>query len=220
MKRSEINKLINFSLNYFKKNKFYLPEWSKWKLDKWANNKILAKKLCNLQLGWDITDFGRKNFSMEGLILFSLRNGDKNNKKDIQYAEKLLLMLPGQKIPYHFHKLKKEDIINKFGGKLELKFYKNNKEKIEIDIDRQKKILKCKQKLEIKIGQSVYIPPKLIHSFAVSKKNKSPLIIGEVSSINDDDNDNYFPNKNIRFSKIIEDEKIKIPTWKDLLKII
>ena len=47
-----------------------------------------------------------------------------------------------------------------------------------------------------------------------------PLIIGEVSSINDDNNDNFFPNKNMRFSKIIEDQKINIPIWKDLLDII
>ena len=220
MKRSEINKLINFSLNYFKKNKFYLPEWSEWKLNRWKKNKILAKKICKLQLGWDITDFGGKNFLKEGLILFSLRNGSKNSKKSIQYAEKILLMFAGQKIPYHFHKLKKEDIINKYGGKLEMRFYKNNKKNVEINVDQKKRILECKKKIEIAIGQSVYIPPNLIHSFSVSKKNKAPLIIGEVSSINDDNNDNFFPNQNMRFSKIVEDEKIIIPLWKDLLNII
>lgn len=220
MKRSEINRWINYSLKYFKKNKFYLPEWSEWKLSRWKKNRILAKKICKLQLGWDITDFGRNFFSEEGLILFSLRNGNKYNKRGIQYAEKLLLMIPGQKIPFHFHKLKKEDIINKYGGNLELFFYKKKINSIEIYIDQQKKIIDSFKKIKIGIGQSVYIPPNLIHSFRVPKKNKIPLIIGEVSSINDDNNDNFFPKKNIRFSKIIEDQKINIPIWKDLLDII
>ena len=220
MKRSEINKMINYSLSYFIKNNYHLPNWSKWNLSKWVKNKDLVKKIYKLQLGWDITDFGSNNYSKEGLILFSLRNGSKINKKGIQYAEKLMFMLPGQKIPFHFHKIKKEDIINKFGGKLEVKFVKKNQNKLEINIDQQKKTINSKKGIKLNQGESVYIPPGLVHSFSALKTNKNPIIIGEVSSINDDDNDNFFPNKNIRFSKIIEDEKIDIPIWKDLLKII
>ena len=48
------------------------------------------------------------------------------------------------------------------------------------------------------------------------RTNKKSLILGEVSSLNDDNYDNYFPDKNNRFSKIEEDEKIDIPLWREL----
>ena len=220
MKRSDINKAIKFTLAYFTKNKHYLPKWANWQKAKWKNNIEFAKKIYDLQLGWDITDFGSNNFKKTGLTLFSLRNGSKKNKKGIQYAEKLMLLKPGQSIPYHFHKSKKEDIINKFGGVLELKFYENNKQTIDIEIDKITKKITAKNILKLNCGQSVYIFPNLVHSFKASDNNTKPIIVGEISSINDDDNDNFFPNKNIRFNEIIEDEKIIIPLWKDLSNIV
>ena len=74
------------------------------------------------------------------------------------------------------------------------------------------------QKIKLNVGQSIHIPTYLVHKFQASKNNKKPIIVGEVSSINDDNNDNFFPDKYLRFTKIIEDEKIQIPTWKDLKK--
>ena len=223
MYRSKVNLIIRESIENLNKNKFKLPQWSEWKIDKWKKNLDLCKKISLFQLGWDITDFGTNNFEKVGLVLFSLRNGSTKVKESIPYAEKLMIMRPGQRIPYHFHKLKKEDIINRYGGILELGAYnyKLNKSKsLKITIDYEVKNIIQKKIFSLKEGQSVTLFPKIYHFFQSSKKNKDLLILGEVSTINDDNNDNYFSEKNPRFNKIIEDEKIDIPTWKDIENLI
>ena len=222
MKRSEINQIIKKSKSYFNKNNFYLPPWSSWTLKEWKRNINFAKIAYESQIGWDITDFGKNNFQKEGSVLFCIRNGNKKSKKSISYSEKLMLLMPNQKIPFHFHKNKTEDIINKCNGVLELGLYASDdqfnkkKESFILNIDSKPIKIKPNTKIFLQPGQSITIQPYLCHYFKSSNKNKKTLIVGEVSSSNDDNSDNYFPDKNLRFSKIEEDEEINIPLWQEL----
>ena len=222
MLRSEINQIIKNSKSYFNKNNFYLPPWSSWTLNDWKKNINFAKIAYESQIGWDVTDFGKNNFQKEGAVLFCIRNGNKKSKKSTTYCEKLLLLMPNQKIPFHFHKRKTEDIINKCNGVLELGLYASNnqfykkKESVILNIDSKPTKIKPNTKIFLQPGQSITIKPYFCHYLKSSNKNKKNLIVGEVSSLNDDCCDNYFPDKNLRFSKVEEDEKINIPLWREL----
>ena len=59
MKRSEINKIVEESRNFFGQMNFNLPEWFDWALAEWKKNKDRCSEIFENQLGWDITDFGR-----------------------------------------------------------------------------------------------------------------------------------------------------------------
>src|SRR5690606_5916065 len=63
------------------------------------------------------TDFGSNRFEDIGRILFTLRNGRANDAKYPKpYAEKLLVEPEGQRSPQHYHRSKREDIVNRGGG--------------------------------------------------------------------------------------------------------
>ena len=64
--------------------------------------------------------------------------------------------------------------------------------------------------VEITRGNSMTIYPGLYHLFK-TKEGTGDLIVGEVSSINDDKTDNHFEVERARFNAIDEDEEIRIP---------
>ena len=82
------------------------------------------------------------------------------------------------------------------------------KKSFTLNIDSKPTKIKPNKKIFLQPGQSITIKPYFCHYLKSSNKNKNNLIVGEVSSLNDDCCDNYFPDKNLRFSKIEEDEEI------------
>ena len=62
------------------------------------------------------------------------------------------------------------------------------------------------QKIILKPGESIFIEPFIYHSF-YARKNTGSVVIGEVSQVNDDENDNRFLDAIGRFPTIEEDEK-------------
>jgi D-lyxose ketol-isomerase len=210
MRRSEINNLITKALNFFKEMKFHLPPFATFSLDDWSHNKTQAQEIFDLKLGWDITDFGLGNFEEKGLLLFTLRNGVLNsNIYSKSYAEKIMIVQENQLTPLHYHQEKREDIINRGGGDLVFQFYQSvsrkklSRMKTELVVDGMKKVFSAGEKVILKPGESITIPPYMYHSFV--GKNSS-VLVGEVSMVNDDETDNYFYQKVGRFPEIIEDE--------------
>jgi D-lyxose ketol-isomerase len=117
MKRSEINRYIREAKEFIKARGFYLPPFAFWTPEEWKTKGAEYDEIRINQLGWDLTDFGSGDYEKIGLFLFTIRNGNLNvpsNRKT--YAEKLMLGLPGQVTPYHYHKAKMEDIIHRGGG--------------------------------------------------------------------------------------------------------
>jgi D-lyxose ketol-isomerase len=211
MNRSEINRLINGSIEFFDQMNFRLPLWAFRKPEDWKGQYADCSEIVDNMLGWDLTDFGFGDFHKCGLILFTLRNG--NFKKDKKpYAEKIMIVEELQETPMHFHWNKMEDIINRGGGNLVIELYNSSKEGSFTDLPvtiRTDGILRRVDAGGIIVltpGESICLEQGVYHRF-YGEKGKGRVLVGEVSAVNDDTSDNRFYKPVGRFPEIIEDEK-------------
>lgn len=211
MKRSEINSIISDMEEFLAKHHFFLPKWAAWQPENWKGKYNICSEIVDNKLGWDITDFGIGNFKRKGLALFTIRNGNWE-KKDKMYCEKIMVADEEQETPLHFHWSKTEDIINRGGGNLMMELFKatdNDKlseEPVTVSIDGILTTIKAGEPIVLKPGQSICLKPRLYHRF-YGQKGKGKVLIGEVSLVNDDANDNRFYDEIGRFPEIDEDEK-------------
>lgn len=227
MKRSEINQIMQRAIEFFEKQYFYLPKFAYWSLKEWKNHLIEAQEIIKNQLGWDISDYGENNFSKKGLVHFTIRNG---NIEDLKkggkpYCEKVMIIEENQSVPLHHHQTKIEDIINRGGGILKIQVYNvgENEEIVEspvlISLDGIEKRVEAGSILELTQGESITVKPIHYHKFW-AKKGTGRVLIGEVSSVNDDYKDNKFKNKIKRFSEIEEDEAPLYLLYNDYRKFL
>ncbi len=213
MKRSEINSAMKDALRLFAEYKIALPAFTLWNKDEWKTKGEETAEIKDNMLGWDITDFGRGNFSNIGLLLITLRNGNQKQpeKYPKPYAEKLMVVKEKQITPMHFHWNKMEDIINRGGGNLIIKLYNSTEDEeladtdVVISVDGVKKVFPAGYELCLRPGDSVTLTPGLYHKFW-GEEGKGPIIVQEVSMCNDDANDNRFYEETGRFPEIEEDE--------------
>lgn len=220
MKRSEINAALRAAQAMLEQHSWSLPSWGGWTAQDFAAAPQAAAYLRSRQLGWDVTDFGLGRFAECGLTLFCLRNGITGQDNERTYAEKLLFVEEGQLTPTHRHMAKMEDIINRAGGRLVIEFSATNTagefsdEDIIVPVDGIDRRLKQWQPLELAPGESVTIMPGLYHRF-YGKPGNGPVLVGEVSQVNDDRTDNFFLEPVGRFSEIEEDEPPLRPLWNE-----
>ena len=180
--------------------------------DEFKANATKAKALIDARCGWDITDYGAGNYDKMGLFLFTLRNGrlaDLQRGGGMCYAEKLLISKQDQLSPMHTHVIKAEDIINRGGATLVVELYGSD---AQGNFDETKGgTVMCDgietpftpgQKLRFEPGQSVTLMPGDWHAFW---GDGGDVLIGEVSTVNDDETDNIFREPIGRFSNIAED---------------
>ncbi len=214
MKRSEINAIVANAIEFFGKMNFKLPPFAFFSLEEWRRMKDI-EEIVELKLGWDATSFGTDNFAEHGLLLFTLRNGALNSCYTKPYAEKIMIVQEKQRTPLHFHWQKKEDIINRGGGNLVIELFhadpaKNclTGEDFTIAVDGRKHRMKSGEKLILTPGESVCLESRHAHTF-YGEPGKGTVLVGEVSMVNDDSNDNCFIGNNPRFAAIVEDEPIK-----------
>lgn len=215
MKRSEINLAISKAKERLKEFKITLPEFGYWSTEDWAKNKCKTQRIKERMLGWDVTDFGSGDFEKCGAVLFTVRNGDKNDKEyKAPYAEKYIILSDEteQEIPLHYHIDKTEDIINRGGGVLVVQLYNkaadgglDTQSDVEVYTDAMKQVVKAGDTVEVFPGNSITLEPYVYHRF-YAKQNSGLLIVGEVSKVNDDNNDNVFYKKSDRFCAVEEDE--------------
>ena len=213
MKRSEINIVIQDMLKLINEHKFYLPAFANWSALDYKNMGPEYNEIIDNKLGWDITDFGLSNFKEFGFSLFTIRNGNKNIQKYKKiYAEKLLMLYQGQKAAMHYHASKMEDIINRGGNNVYLTLYNAAKDgkmldsDVIINMDGRESLVKAATQVCLSPGQSITLDTYTYHDFMVKNEGGS-VLLGEISMCNDDDNDNFFYDKNVgRFPKIEEDE--------------
>lgn len=211
MKRSEINTIITDAKSFLTEKQFILPPWANWKIDDWVQNKYRAMEIIDNGLGWDITDFGSSDFYKKGLFLFTLRNGKFNAVKKT-YAEKIMIVHENQETPLHFHWSKMEDIINRGGGNLVLELYNSTIDEkpdntvVTIKTDGITRTIEAGNKVILTPGESICLEPGLYHRF-YGEAGKGKVLVGEVSMVNDDANDNRFYEPIGRFPEIEEDEQ-------------
>jgi D-lyxose ketol-isomerase len=212
MKRSEINRSIGDAIDFLQNMQFALPPFAYWSPGDWDSKGPEYDEIRRNLLGWDLTDFGGGDFSKIGLFLFTLRNGnlsDPANRKT--YAEKILIVNPGQVTPYHYHQSKMEDIINRGGqGTLNVQVYGSldehtldEKSPVPVAVDGRNYTVEAGSMVRLKPGESISLFQGIFHQFW---SDDAKLLLGEVSMVNDDQNDNYFLEKRGRFPAVMEDE--------------
>jgi D-lyxose ketol-isomerase len=210
MKRSIINELILEAIEIFDQAGIKLPPFAYWPPQEWKTRGSEIDEIRENGLGWDVTDFGTDNFENIGLLLFTIRNGNYHNpeKYPKTYCEKIMIVKEKQLTPYHFHQKKHEDIINRSGGDLVLELYRSNdnmeliNKPFSVYIDGIRKNCQPGETVVLTRGESICLDPYLCHKF-YGAAGKGTVIVGEVSSVNDDNEDNFFIDVP-RFPSIIE----------------
>ncbi|MCB6176893.1 D-lyxose/D-mannose family sugar isomerase [Rhodobacter sp. Har01] len=213
MKRSRINAIMSAADEMIRRHGFVLPPFAFWSPDQFRARRDTARRVIEARCGWDITDYGQGRFDEMGLFLFTLRNGslaDLQRGGGMCYAEKLLISRQDQLSPMHTHILKAEDIINRGGATLVVQLYGSD-DAGRFAEDRGGRV-RCDgidraygpgEKLRLAPGESVTLMPGDWHAFW---GEGGDVLIGEVSTVNDDLTDNIFREPIGRFADVEEDE--------------
>lgn len=213
MKRSQLNQIIREAEAFVKNQGFHLPPFAHWTPQEWAAKGPEAAEIVEHNLGWDVTDFGLGEYEKKGVLLFTIRNGtlEELAKGDGKvYCEKILVCKPEQLVLHHYHVRKTEDIINRGGGKLELVLHqadahqKFTDEDVTVNCDGINRTVPAGGKITLEPGESITLRPYQYHLFYATG---STVLCGEVSTVNDDQNDNFFVEPVGRFPTIEEDEE-------------
>jgi len=212
MKRSEVNQIIKDMENLIGEHRFALPAFCSWTPEEWKNKGHEFDEIRDNMLGWDITDFGRNQFREYGFALITLRNGNcRMPEYRKPYAEKLLMLYEGQNAAMHYHWSKMEDIINRGGNDVYITVYNGAQDRtmlntdVTVVTDGWKRVVPAGTKIRLSPGDSITITPYMYHDFHVEPTG-GPVLLGEVSMCNDDENDNCFYEPTGRFPTIEEDE--------------
>jgi len=211
MRRSEVNRIVAEAEGFIRSFGVVLPPFAAWSPEAFRAETEIGD-LVGARLGWDVTDYGQGRFDELGLVLFTLRNGrpeDLAAGSGRVYAEKLLISREGQLAPMHRHVRKTEDIINRGGGTLVLQLHAcasdgapDTGAGVELACDARRRRLAPDEPLRLAPGESVTLTPEIWHAFWAEGGD---VLVGEVSTVNDDETDNIFRDAFPRFSEIDED---------------
>jgi D-lyxose ketol-isomerase len=211
MKRSEINYRLMDAVKFIASMNFKLPPFAFWSPEDWATKSSEYDEIRDNMLGWDITDFASGDFMNVGLLLFALRNGNASDSRYVKpYAEKLLIVEEEQVTPFHFHRSKMEDIINRGGGNLMVQVFNSiadgefGSTPVILSLDGRSCEAAAGSIIMLAPGESITLPTGQYHKFW-GQKGTGKVLLGEVSMVNDDRLDNYFHEKVGRFPTIEED---------------
>lgn len=222
MKRSELNRIIDEAVKFCRQMNFLLPPFAYWSLEEWQSKGKEYAEIKDNQMGWDITDFGSSDFARIGLLIFVLRNGNFTNPKYVKpYCEKILIQDENQILPTHFHWKKMEDIINRGGGNLMVALYNaidddhiDEKTPVRIAMDGRTFEVPPGEPLRVKPGESITLMPRQFHKFW-AEPGTGKVLLGEVSTVADEEADNNFIEYGGRLPEIEEDEPPKYLIFKD-----
>ena len=213
MNRSEINEIIRESDRFIRSFGYVMPPFAYWSPQEMKERTGRdAAAIRDARLGWDITDYGEGKFADLGLFLFTVRNGrpeDLKNGRGMLYAEKIMISREEQLSPMHRHIIKAEDIINRGGGTLVLELFNSSPDgsvdetsPVTVPTDGVIRTMGAGSHLKLAPGESVTLMPGVWHAFWGEGDD---VLIGEVSTVNDDLTDNIFREPIGRFSNISED---------------
>jgi hypothetical protein len=212
MKRSEINAIVRDGEAFLRSHQFALPPFAAWTPERWRSAGPEAAEIAQNGLGWDVTDFGLGDYARKGVLLFTIRNGtlaQLASGRGKVYCEKILVCKPNQLVMHHYHQSKTEDIINRGGGDLEIILHWANGQSqfsdkpIEVSCDGVVRQVAAGGRVVLAPGESITLEPFMYHQFQALSK---AVLVGEVSTVNDDARDNFFLEPIGRFPTIEEDE--------------
>lgn len=210
MNRSDVNEILLAGDRFIRSFGYVMPPFAYWTPEEMKSAP--HGEYVRRGMGWDITDYGQGKFSELGLFLFTVRNGmvsDLRAGGGMVYAEKIMISRERQVSPMHRHFLKTEDIINRGGGDLVLELHTAHADGTidrstgaSVLVDGARRALKADEHLRLKPGESVTLTPDIWHAFW---GEKGDVLIGEVSTVNDDNTDNWFEMEIPRYTRITED---------------
>jgi len=212
MKRSRVNAIMAEADEMIRRYGFVLPPFAYWSPDE-MRARVAGTRIAASRMGWDITDYGKGEYDRMGLFLFTLRNGelsDLTRGRGMCYAEKLLISKQDQFSPMHTHVIKAEDIINRGGAMLAIKLcgvdgagHCDESVGVTVLCDGVPREVAGGDTILLAPGESVTLLPGQYHEFW---GEGGDVLIGEVSTVNDDVTDNVFRDPIGRFAEIEEDE--------------
>ncbi len=213
MRRSDVNDIIRAADDFIRSFGYVLPPFAYWSPEEMRARRAAIDGIIGARLGWDITDYGDGHFARMGLFLFTVRNGseaDLGRGGGMCYAEKIMISRHDQLSPMHRHVVKAEDIINRGGATLALKLYSSDAEgnlckssPVSVATDGIRRRLAAGEVLHLGPGESVTLMPGDWHAFW---GEGGDVLVGEVSTVNNDLTDNIFALPIGRFARIEEDE--------------
>ena len=189
MKRSEINALLHAAADCFGAHGWTLPPHPR----------------------WDVTDFGLGNAARFGLVLVNLA-------EEPEYCEKLMYARDGMVTPAHCHRCKKEDIICRW-GELSIQVWAGDPRTddggatFHVAVNSEPRTCTPGETIHLSAGSRVTLVPGVYHEFYPSS---GECIIGEVSTANNDRDDNFFVNPDVgRYPQVDEDEPATVRLLSD-----
>jgi D-lyxose ketol-isomerase len=135
-----------------------------------------------------------------------------------------MVVREGQETPFHFHKVKVEDIIVRGGGNLLVELMNTDASGAALDTpvrvvtDDTERTVAARGPIRLTPGESITLPRRLMHRF-FGEPGSGAVLAGEVSLVNDDRTDNFFLEPLGRFPGIVEDEPPLYPLWSELGEI-
>jgi D-lyxose ketol-isomerase len=198
MRRSEIDAIIDETLDVFAREGVVLPPFAHWTPGTWRAKGEATRTMRERCLGWNVVAFEPGRFERSGIVVFTTRMGDHRGLaagKGRLYGEKVILVREGQRVPYHFHKVKTEDFFNRGGGTLEIDLLRIGADGGIDDtpflIDRDGLLVEARsgETLRLAPGEGVTLDPGIAHAF---RAEGGDVVCGEISLVNDDATDNYF----------------------------
>ncbi len=121
------------------------------------------------------------------------------------YAKKIMIVENEQITPMHFHWNKMEDIINRGGGDLLIQLYNatadeelNKNDEVHASVDGIQRTIEPGGTIRLVPGESISLEQHCYHKFWETGR----VLVGEVSMVNDDQNDNRFYELIGRFPQI------------------
>ncbi|MBB5791861.1 D-lyxose/D-mannose family sugar isomerase [Jiangella mangrovi] len=207
MERSRIDAAVDGARALAAEAGIALPGFAAWSRDEWLSARESVRPALERGLGWDVTDFGRGDFDRVGLVLCTLRNGtlaERDSGAGQTYAEKFLVAQDGQETPMHLHRRKTEDIINRGGAALvvELRPEQGDADAVVTLVDGLERAVRAGDPVRLDPGQSIQVPAGVFHRFWA---DGGVVLAGEVSSVNDDVDDNLFLDPFPRYAAVDED---------------
>ena len=180
---------------------FALPPYADWEPDllKDMVRNSGYEEIVRAGLGWTVTDFGLGAFPENGLVVFTTRMG---NYRELEsgrgklYAEKILVQRDGQRTPFHYHRVKTEDVINRSEATLVLHLHHatedgdlDENKRLKVSVDGQYREFLPGEGISLRAGEGLTIEPGVYHDFSA---RGGDVLAVEISLANDDTTDNIF----------------------------
>ncbi len=201
MRRSHINTILADTEDFIRAQGMPLPAFAAWGPDE-LEEKVRdagCGQIVRRGLGWAVTDFGFGSFPEHGLVVFTTRMGDHrrlDSGRGKLYAEKILVQRQDQRTPFHYHRVKTEDVVNRSEATFVLHLHHateagdlDEQRRLVVEFDGQQREYSPGESIALGPGESVTIEPKVYHDFMA--RGGDALAV-EISLANDDANDNFF----------------------------